>query len=96
MIREMFRNASLFSLNTVRVYAHTTDPDHRVQVIPGRPAEVELVHLYNESIVGLLQHQNEDLNARNDFSRVLSCVVCPLDMLSGCAPVPDCSWKGGS
>jgi hypothetical protein len=32
MIREMFRNASLFNLNTVRVYAHTTDPDHRVQV----------------------------------------------------------------
>jgi len=32
LIREMFANATKWKLNTVRIYAHTTDPDHPFMV----------------------------------------------------------------
>ena len=33
LIREMFANATKWKMNTVRIYAHTTDPEHPFMVI---------------------------------------------------------------
>ncbi len=32
LVRDMFANATKWKLNTVRMYAHTTDPDHPFMV----------------------------------------------------------------
>lgn len=32
LIREMFANATKWKMNTVRIYAHTTDPSHPFMV----------------------------------------------------------------
>lgn len=32
LVREMFANATKWKLNTVRIYAHSTDPDHPFMV----------------------------------------------------------------
>ncbi len=32
LIREMFANATKWKMNTVRIYAHTTDPEHPFMV----------------------------------------------------------------
>ena len=32
LIREMFANATKWKMNTVRIYAHTTDPEHAFMV----------------------------------------------------------------
>lgn len=34
LVRDMFANATKWKLNTVRLYAHTTDPDHPFMVRP--------------------------------------------------------------
>ncbi len=34
IVRELFANATAARLNVVRLYAHTTDPDHPFQVSP--------------------------------------------------------------
>ncbi len=34
LVRDMFANATKWKLNTVRLYAHTTDPDHPFMVPP--------------------------------------------------------------
>ena len=34
LIREMFANATKWKMNTVRIYAHTTDPEHPFMVRP--------------------------------------------------------------
>ena len=37
LIREMFANATKWKMNTVRIYAHTTDPEHPFMVRHGCP-----------------------------------------------------------
>lgn len=32
LVREMFENATKWNLNVVRIYAHTTDPEHAFMV----------------------------------------------------------------
>ena len=42
IVRELFANATAARLNVVRLYAHTTDPDHPFQV-PPRCATIPLI-----------------------------------------------------
>ena len=44
LIREMFANATKWKMNTVRIYAHTTDPSHPFMVSAYFLAFVVCVH----------------------------------------------------
>ena len=35
LVREMFANATKWNMNVVRIYAHTTDPEHAFMVRAG-------------------------------------------------------------
>ena len=50
LIREMFANATKWKMNTVRIYAHTTDPSHPFMVSACFLAVLEYAHCLHPPI----------------------------------------------